>query len=208
MEEKELQWDDETFIPLQPNMDYQIIVLYPYVGKARGVVKFVVKLQPDETQNYEYEMPRLATSPGNIKLVKVNHGLDIGENQEATYPKPDCPDCGSALRLVVDENDWYCDTCKKFTITSSDILSSVRYGTEEGRKTFWRYFFATFAMIAVATIGLNAIFVQAKDPSAQTAYVVLAFIVVPIIIYILSRKIWDRKHVQTTTSSHRSNTTV
>lgn len=68
-EQKELAWNKETFIPLQPGIDYQITVQFPYLGKGCGTAKFVVKLQPDEVQTYRYKTPMVVTSNGKIKRI-------------------------------------------------------------------------------------------------------------------------------------------
>jgi len=69
-EQKELQWDKETFISLQPNMDYQINVQFPYLGKGCCQAKFIIKLQPDEVQTYQYKTSMFVTSKGKIKKLK------------------------------------------------------------------------------------------------------------------------------------------
>jgi len=69
-EKKELDWKNETFIELQPNVDYQLIVQYPYLGKGCGPVKFIVKLQPNEIQTYRYKTPLFVTSKGKITRLK------------------------------------------------------------------------------------------------------------------------------------------
>ena len=66
-QQMELQWNNNTFIPLQPNMDYQILVQFPYLGKGCGPASIIIKLQPEEVQNYEYKTPFFVTSKGKIK---------------------------------------------------------------------------------------------------------------------------------------------
>ena len=65
-DQKELQWNNETFINLQPNMDYQISVQFPYLGRGCGVAKFVVNIKPGEVQMYRYKTPFVVTSKGKI----------------------------------------------------------------------------------------------------------------------------------------------
>ena len=64
-----------------------------------------------------------------------------------TYPQPHCPNCGSSLRLVVEKNDWYCDTCQTFPKNSAEISKKRIMGTKEGSKKFWIYM--TIVMLAV-----------------------------------------------------------
>ena len=68
-EKKDLEWNKETFVPLQANMDYQISVQFPYLGKGCGPAKIVVNLQPDEVQTYRYKTPMVVTSDGKLKRI-------------------------------------------------------------------------------------------------------------------------------------------
>jgi hypothetical protein len=69
-EQRELDWNNETFIQLQPNIDCQISVQFPYLGKACGPAKLIVKLQPEEIQSYQYKTPFVVTSKGKITRLK------------------------------------------------------------------------------------------------------------------------------------------
>jgi len=67
VETKQLEWNKDFFIPLQPNLPYKITIQFPYMSGARGTVSFNTQVKPDEVQTYEYKTPFLATSGGMIK---------------------------------------------------------------------------------------------------------------------------------------------
>lgn len=67
VETKQLEWNKEFFIPLEPDVPYKITVQFPYMNKACGSASFSTEVKPNEIQVYEYKTPFLATSSGTIK---------------------------------------------------------------------------------------------------------------------------------------------
>ena len=67
---KELAWNKEIFIPLQPGENYKITVQFPYFGKGCCSGIFFVKLQPNEIHTYRYRTPFLVIQSGKIKRIK------------------------------------------------------------------------------------------------------------------------------------------
>ena len=67
VETKELEWNEEFFISLQPGLPYKITIQFPYMNRPTGTVSFTTQLKPDEIQSYEYKTPFLMTSEGSIK---------------------------------------------------------------------------------------------------------------------------------------------
>lgn len=67
VETKELDWNKEFFIPLQPNRPYKITIQFPYLNRPTGAVSFNTQVRPDEIQSYEYKTPFLMTSDGSIE---------------------------------------------------------------------------------------------------------------------------------------------
>jgi hypothetical protein len=67
VETKELGWNKEFFIPLQPDLPYKITIQFPYMSRPTGMVSFTTQLRPDEAQSYEYKTPFVATSEGSIE---------------------------------------------------------------------------------------------------------------------------------------------
>jgi hypothetical protein len=67
VETEELEWNKESFIPLQPNLPYKITIQFPYMNRATGKASLTTQLRPDEIQSYEYKTPLLITSDGSIK---------------------------------------------------------------------------------------------------------------------------------------------
>lgn len=66
-EEKELNWKDETFIPLEPNKEYKLSVYFPYFGGEGGRNDFKVSVSPGETKSFIYHVPFLVHMRGRIK---------------------------------------------------------------------------------------------------------------------------------------------
>jgi len=66
-ETKQLEWNQELFIPLEPNIPYNITIQFPYMGGTKGKASLNIQLKPDEIQVYEYTTPQIMTSPGEIK---------------------------------------------------------------------------------------------------------------------------------------------
>ena len=69
IETKKLQWNRWNFIPLKPNMPYQITIQFPYMRKACGVATINVTVEPGEIQKYKYRTPFVVYSPGSIKRI-------------------------------------------------------------------------------------------------------------------------------------------
>lgn len=67
VETKKLQWGQWNFIPLVPNMPYQIRIQFPYMGKACCPATINITLNPGEIVKYKYSVPFIVTSPGIIK---------------------------------------------------------------------------------------------------------------------------------------------
>lgn len=68
LETKQLEWDKEVFIPLQPNRLYRITVQFPYTSENKcGPATITVQLNPGEIQVYEYTTPPVAFVPGTIE---------------------------------------------------------------------------------------------------------------------------------------------
>jgi len=67
-ETKELEWNEEIFIPLQPNRPYKITVQFPYMSsKACGPATITAQLNPNEIQVYKYTTPSTMLSAGKIE---------------------------------------------------------------------------------------------------------------------------------------------
>jgi len=67
---KQLEWNKELFIPLQPNTPNKITIQFPYAeypSKPCGAASISVQLNPGETQIYEYKTPIVVYHSGNIK---------------------------------------------------------------------------------------------------------------------------------------------
>ena len=67
VETKELEWNKEFFISLQPNLPYRITIQFPYMNRPTGTVSFTTQVRPNEIQRYEYKTPFLMTSEGSIE---------------------------------------------------------------------------------------------------------------------------------------------
>jgi len=69
VETVQLSWDEEIFIPLQPNLPYKITIQIPYAPMKNpvGITSIVTQVKHDEVQEYEYTTPFIATSSGKIK---------------------------------------------------------------------------------------------------------------------------------------------
>lgn len=67
VETKELEWNKEIFIPLQPNLPYKITIQFPYMNRATGTVSFTTNVEPNEIQRYEYKTPFWMMSEGSIE---------------------------------------------------------------------------------------------------------------------------------------------
>lgn len=65
--QKELEWDKELFIPLEPNVPYKITIQFRYMGTAAGVASISTEIKLGETQVYEYKTPHVMTSGGSIE---------------------------------------------------------------------------------------------------------------------------------------------
>jgi hypothetical protein len=69
-ETKQLEWNQELFIPLEPNIPYNIAIQFPYMGGTTGKASFNTQLKLDEVQVYEYITPHVMTSPGKVERKK------------------------------------------------------------------------------------------------------------------------------------------
>ncbi len=67
VETKELEWNKEIFIALQPNLPYKITVQFPYMNRPTGTASFTTLVKPDEIQRFEYKTPFLMTSEGSME---------------------------------------------------------------------------------------------------------------------------------------------
>lgn len=67
VETKQLKWNKEVFIPLQPNLPYKITVQFPYMNRPTAPASFTTQIKPNEIQSYEYKTPLFMTSDGSIK---------------------------------------------------------------------------------------------------------------------------------------------
>ena len=64
-----------------------------------------------------------------------------------SYPQPHCPNCGTTLRLITENNKWYCDNCKIYPKTSLELSKIKNIGTKEGNRKFWIYYILIFFVI-------------------------------------------------------------
>jgi len=69
IETKQLEWNEEIFIPLQPNMLYKITIQVPYAPSKNpiGLASITSQVNPEEIQVYEYVTPFIVTLSGTIK---------------------------------------------------------------------------------------------------------------------------------------------
>jgi len=68
LETKQLEWNTEAFIPLQPNRLIKITVQFPYMNnKTCGSATVTTQLGPGEVQVYEYTTPSTMLSSGKIE---------------------------------------------------------------------------------------------------------------------------------------------
>ena len=68
VESKPLSWKNETFIPLQPNMPYQLKVAYLYMGKKETMpAEFTVTVKPGEIVRFQYKTSFTMFSKGDIR---------------------------------------------------------------------------------------------------------------------------------------------
>lgn len=64
----QLTWDKEVFIPLAPNMPYQVTVQWPHpVKKACNVATLNLNVKGGEIQRFEYKVPASGIGSGKIK---------------------------------------------------------------------------------------------------------------------------------------------
>jgi hypothetical protein len=61
VKKRELDWDNEVFIPLEPNTQHKIAVQYRIFGFVigRSRASYLIQLSPNEIQNLEYEIRRV-----------------------------------------------------------------------------------------------------------------------------------------------------
>jgi hypothetical protein len=122
-----LEWNKELFVPLVPDMPYQITVLLP----GWGIIPFqnrkatlIVNLRKGETRRYHY------TSQRKRKEGKYIDDPFSKPRSVLTpeYPIPCCGNCKRPLRLRSGEQDWYCDYCgtyPKFDIPLKKLLAEM-----------------------------------------------------------------------------------
>ncbi len=61
-----LRWGGPTFVPMPHGPTSPLVIQFPYLGKACGVVQFAVDLRAGEVQSFEYKAPFIVYSTGTI----------------------------------------------------------------------------------------------------------------------------------------------
>jgi len=65
-----LQWDRSTIIHLVPDMPYQIVIQFMYMGRPCGTAYSQFRLRPGEIGYYRYKSPFIVYSPGSVKRIR------------------------------------------------------------------------------------------------------------------------------------------
>ena len=101
----ELQWNNNIFIPLDPNIQHQIIVKFPYMGRECCPGNFSVQIQPCEIHSYMYSVPMMMTSKGKIAFTGSQMSNSTPPTDSKTANK--CLSCGAEVL----ENATFCIKC-------------------------------------------------------------------------------------------------
>jgi len=71
VEKKSLAWGKKEFIPLLPNLPYQLRIEFPYYGKPCMPATVVLTLKYGEVQEYKYSTWRNISVFQNGKVVRT-----------------------------------------------------------------------------------------------------------------------------------------